>query len=548
MVKQQQQQEQQQQQSPDELDALLQRMESTQPLVSSSSSSSHRKSLSLFVGPYGSINTAYGNNNKHGAPLGRAINKGHRKNKSSISELYDAIRSVDLQPLQQDFKETSLLIRQEFVQELQEMKEGYVSFFDMGMTRSLSILPEDIPDLHKDAVGETSSSSINDDEDLGTSNAVPLFQYIALFFAVFAVSSKSTGFHMLDHVNAPLKQYWKMVVTSLFLLPFCVHAIWKERQHTGIKRQDLLQEPQKTQQYYHNNYQDEELQHEEEAYTKETTSILPDFSPGQWMTFFAAMVAYSTQNVLFVKSLEFTTVGNACIYANSQALLLILGKACVGDRVHVLESLGVVIAFAGAALCTKDAEEQSNKDTDTSTKGLWGDGLALLSACAGVLYLTFAKAVRATGMINVTVFVFSVMFFGSFLVLLFLQINSDGQENLLTYDTNKYHGVFGWLNMYRLPILLYMAVVVNMIGTMGFVRAMQYFDNVVIAVATLMEPLLASLIAFGCHAGLLVSPTFESSRVDHLCLLLDPHSLPVLRDCIVIWCDHVIAGASWVVW
>ena len=34
---------------------------------------------------------------------------------------------------------------------------------------------------------------------------------------------------------------------------------------------------------------------------------------------------------------------------------------------------------------------------------------------------------------------------------------------------------------------------------------MEYFDNVVIAVATLMEPLMASLIAFACHAGLLVS-------------------------------------------
>ena len=35
--------------------------------------------------------------------------------------------------------------------------------------------------------------------------------------------------------------------------------------------------------------------------------------------------------------------------------------------------------------------------------------------------------------------------------------------------------------------------------------AMEYFDNIVIAVATLMEPLMASLIAFACHAGLLVS-------------------------------------------
>lgn len=34
---------------------------------------------------------------------------------------------------------------------------------------------------------------------------------------------------------------------------------------------------------------------------------------------------------------------------------------------------------------------------------------------------------------------------------------------------------------------------------------MEHFDNVVIAVATLMEPLMASLIAFAAHAGLLVS-------------------------------------------
>lgn len=35
---------------------------------------------------------------------------------------------------------------------------------------------------------------------------------------------------------------------------------------------------------------------------------------------------------------------------------------------------------------------------------------------------------------------------------------------------------------------------------------MEYFDNVIIAVATLMEPLLASLIAYAFHAGLLPGP------------------------------------------
>jgi hypothetical protein len=33
---------------------------------------------------------------------------------------------------------------------------------------------------------------------------------------------------------------------------------------------------------------------------------------------------------------------------------------------------------------------------------------------------------------------------------------------------------------------------------------MEHFDTLVIAVATLMEPLMASLIAYFCHAGLLV--------------------------------------------
>jgi hypothetical protein len=35
---------------------------------------------------------------------------------------------------------------------------------------------------------------------------------------------------------------------------------------------------------------------------------------------------------------------------------------------------------------------------------------------------------------------------------------------------------------------------------------MEYFDNVIIAVATLMEPLLASFIAYMFHAGLLPGP------------------------------------------
>jgi drug/metabolite transporter (DMT)-like permease len=36
---------------------------------------------------------------------------------------------------------------------------------------------------------------------------------------------------------------------------------------------------------------------------------------------------------------------------------------------------------------------------------------------------------------------------------------------------------------------------------MGFVRAMQYFDNIIISVATLLEPMLATLIAVALGVG-----------------------------------------------
>ena len=40
-------------------------------------------------------------------------------------------------------------------------------------------------------------------------------------------------------------------------------------------------------------------------------------------------------------------------------------------------------------------------------------------------------------------------------------------------------------------------------GTMGYLRAMQYFDNLVITVATLLEPIVASFMAYILKVGLL---------------------------------------------
>jgi len=45
-----------------------------------------------------------------------------------------------------------------------------------------------------------------------------------------------------------------------------------------------------------------------------------------------------------------------------------------------------------------------------------------------------------------------------------------------------------------------------MLGSLGYIRAMQYFDNLVISVAALMEPVVAEFLALLLGVGLLPGP------------------------------------------
>lgn len=100
-------------------------------------------------------------------------------------------------------------------------------------------------------------------------------------------------------------------------------------------------------------------------------------------------------------------------------------------------------------------------------------------------YLVFAKTLREH-VPNVFVFMFMVMLGGSCCVLLYLWISGE----VFTFDRDISTGLWGWMNLRsdRLPLELWMVCICNLMGAMGYVRSMQYFDNLIIAVATLMEP------------------------------------------------------------
>lgn len=422
-----------------ETDALLSLTEqgSGDDTVDETSLGGHRKTQS---DDFSSINIR----SKRSAKM-RGHKTRHRKHMSSISEMIH-----NLEPVREEFEETGRALGRNFRGRLESMDRGDTGFFDMSVTRSLSILPDDLDELAEE-VGVYL-------REQGPAPGPPPLQYVALFSAVVAVSSNSTALHLLDGVQAPLKLYWRMTASYCALLPFALHSLQKDG--------------------------------------------FPKLNLSGWVTFVAAVTAYSIHGCLFVSALDYTTIGNTVIYANSQALLLIIGKACIGERVHWLEAVGVVVAFSGAIMCSVDSEG-SSQEKHASTLAVFGDFLALGAAVTGVIYLTCAKTVRSE--MSVILFMFCVMFFGSFMVLFYIAL-ANGRE--LEFSMNPYIGVFGWLDMTkaRLPVLIYLAIVVNIMGTMGFVRAMKYFDTVVIAVATLMEPLMASLIAVAFHAGLLPGP------------------------------------------
>jgi drug/metabolite transporter (DMT)-like permease len=357
-----------------------------------------------------------------------------RQDSMTMSQLFESVRTmtVDLEPLREDVAQAVQKIRTTLVKDLDRMDQGETGFFDMSMTRSLSVLPESIPEfMHESGMQPTMELYPKEKEPSTQATAGPQtppaqlsHQYFALFAAVLAVSSNATALHMLNGVKAPMKLYWRMTASYCALSLFAIRSLSKNG--------------------------------------------FPTLSPAQWLTFFAAVFCYSIQGILYVSALDYTTIGNALNYANSQALLLIIGKACVGERIHFLEACGVFVACVGAFLCSTDESQSDASSPETSGgKSYLGDMMALLSAVAGVGYLTFAKAVRSQ--ISVTLFIFGMMFCGSFMVLFFIIVDP---SETVQFNMDPYDGVLGWLTLheFRLPILIYLAIVVNCVGTMGFVR------------------------------------------------------------------------------
>lgn len=382
--------------------------------------------------------------------------------------------------------EEVLDVRDAFVDELDKADEGEKEFFflDMSLAREISILPEDVVRVAEvtaplelgteettttDPEKHPLTENQQDEEILpiAAPSEIPFSAYLLLTSAVVSLSSVGPLLNVQTGMNPVLKVYWRMSATALCLFPLAASSVYNEG---GIgMAMKYLQGP-------------------------------------QLVTLLFTAACYATMCVAFVLALGYTAVGNAVILSNSQSVLLLIGKVFVGQRILALEAGGAIFAFAGAALCSIDSSKSEGGEASSENNyTLLGDALAMLSALGGVLYLTFAKTVRPN--LNLYLFMFLIMFCGSTMILFCMSVYTLSASSTfhITIDRNVTTGIWGWMNFQfdRLPLELTMVILCNIFGAMGYVRAMQYFDNLIIAVATLLEPVIATLAAVLLNVGVL---------------------------------------------
>lgn len=123
-------------------------------------------------------------------------------------------------------------IQDTFMDELEHNDAGDTMFFEMGLTRNLSILPSDLQEAadhqkHESKEGDETKPvlPLTGKEE---PEAIPCNAYITLLLAVIALSSIGPSLAMQNGVNPIMKIFWRMTGTWMFLLPFALRSVMKD--------------------------------------------------------------------------------------------------------------------------------------------------------------------------------------------------------------------------------------------------------------------------------------------------------------------------------
>uniref|UniRef100_K3WKV7 EamA domain-containing protein n=1 Tax=Globisporangium ultimum (strain ATCC 200006 / CBS 805.95 / DAOM BR144) TaxID=431595 RepID=K3WKV7_GLOUD len=319
--------------------------------------------------------------------------------------------------------------------------------------RRTEILPSDITDISLETRGYDDNLEVT----VVVRRQVPLIGYILLFIALFTVSSVGVALDMVDNVAPLLKLFWRNTASSLTTFPLAMLAIRRNGAPTLNKEFVLT------------------------------------------MLFMGTSYAFYLGS--YVVSLSLTSVGHATLFNNAHSLLLVFVKLLMGQPVALFEGLGAAVGIAGGAVTTMDSTATSESDRVVAPSAL-GDIVALVGALGGATYFVLAKKLRPK--MDLLVFMWALTTVSA--ITLLLTMLAMGQD--VTFSTDVHNGLFGWINPLpdRLLTVCYLVLVCDLMGTMGYISVMKYFDPIVISVVCLLEPIVAT--AMGIVVGVDAIPGY----------------------------------------
>ncbi|OQS07399.1 Drug/Metabolite Transporter (DMT) Superfamily [Thraustotheca clavata] len=208
---------------------------------------------------------------------------------------------------------------------------------------------------------------------------------------------------------------------------------------------------------------------------------------------------FTVWNASFNWALAHTSVAHVYVLNNCHSLLMVVWRAVSGDALVFAEGFGSVVGIAGSIVTAMDHDGQSS-NSDIVGPSMYGDIGAFLGAIGAVLYFLQAKVISTR-----MPFLFF-MLCHSFTVCMFLLPTMWCLGESYELSSNPSNGLFGWANwqLDRLPIEIYLVVICDFGGRMGFIRVLAYFDPLVVSITMLMQPILAAF--FGVAAGVATVP------------------------------------------
>ena len=310
------------------------------------------------------------------------------------------------------------------------------SFFDQALT-----LPSDISQVHIETVG------FNMDIQVVIERKVPVIGFTLLIISLVSLSSLGPALDLESSVSPISKFFWRISGTSFALFPIAMYYIAKEG--------------------------------------------WPRLSLHQGVALVIASVAYSGFSGFYILALDMTSISDATLFSNTHSLVIVVGRKLTGQSISTLEGVGTFIGLLGSIICGFDSTPASviasSSIKPSNDLSIVGDLIAFVGAICGAVYLQFSKFFRSTNL-NVYIFMWIITSLGSLV----------GLCGFVIFDPASLtrEGLFGWLNVQpgtQLPVELYIIFVVNLVGTVGYINVMKYFDPIVISVVMLAEPLISTL-------------------------------------------------------